>query len=111
MNSLLFALVYAALLAIALGMKAHHTTLRGTAPLPSVLRRWRLAGGMLLALALTLEVVRDGTSLGLVTWCAATTLAGMLITLGLARVPRWIWAPATVALLASGVEAMAGWAS
>jgi hypothetical protein len=108
MTWLALTLDYAALLAFALGMDAHHRAILGRGPSPDRRRAWKCAGGALLALALAASVWAHGIGVGVVLWFAGWAACGLLLTLLLERCPRLCALPAFACLLAAASAAANG---
>ena len=99
------ALTYAGLAVFALGMEAHHRAVFARAPGARLRSGARMAGGVLLVLALVASVVAVGAGLGAVEWMIGLSASGFALTLVLAFRPRW-WAWPVPILLT-----VAGWAA
>lgn len=74
-------LIVGGMACIAAGMPCHHEMLGRKAPAAARLRHWRLAGGLLLAMALPPCGTIAGVGIGIVLWSGLLT-AGVLAVAG-----------------------------
>ncbi|WLH41952.1 DUF3325 domain-containing protein [Pseudomonas sp. FP2254] len=98
---------YAGFTALCLATDRHHGELLRSKPSPARRLGLRVAGGLLLTLAIGPAVWVSGWAQGLVEWCAVLMLSALLLVLLLPYRPRLALSLAGVGLLASPVAAFA----
>ncbi|WLI07869.1 MULTISPECIES: DUF3325 domain-containing protein [Pseudomonas] len=98
---------YAGFTALCLTTDRHHGELLHSKPTPRRRLGLRVAGGLLLALAIGPAVSATGWAQGLVEWCAVLMLSALLLVLLLPYRPRLALILAGVGLLTSPVVAFA----
>ena len=98
---------YAGFTALCLATDRHHGELLRSKPSPARRLGLRVAGGLLLTLAIGPAVWVSGWAQGLVEWCAVLMLSALLLVLLLPYRPRLALILAGVGLLASPVAAFA----
>ncbi|WP_095183910.1 DUF3325 domain-containing protein [Pseudomonas sp. Irchel 3H9] len=98
---------YAGFTALCLSTDRHHGELLHSKPSPRRRLGLRVAGGLLLAVAIWPAVSVAGWGLGLVEWCAVLMLSALLLVLLLPYRPRLALILAGAGLLASPVAAFA----
>jgi uncharacterized membrane protein YccC len=98
---------YAGFTALCLSTDRHHGELLHSKPSPRRRLGLRVAGGLLLAVAIWPAVRVAGWGLGLVEWCAVLMLSALLLVLLLPYRPRLALILAGAGLLASPVAAFA----
>ncbi|MCX4066004.1 DUF3325 domain-containing protein [Pseudomonas sp. S1Bt30] len=98
---------YAGFTALCLATDRHHGELLRSKPSPARRLGLRVAGGLLLTLAIGPAVWLSGWAQGLVEWCAVLMLSALLLVLLLPYRPRLALILAGVGLLASPVAAFA----
>lgn len=98
---------YSGFVALCLSTDRHHGELLHSKPSPRRRLGLRVAGWLLLTLAIWPAVAATGWSQGLVEWCAVLMLSALLLVLLLPYRPRLALMLAGVGLLASPVAAFA----
>ncbi|MBA1293552.1 DUF3325 domain-containing protein [Pseudomonas lurida] len=98
---------YAGFTALCLATDRHHGELLRSKPSPARRLGLRVAGGLLLTLAIGPAVWLSGWAQGLVEWCAVLMLSALLLVLLLPYRPRLALILAGAGLLASPVAAFA----
>jgi hypothetical protein len=102
-----FALSYAGLSGLCLGMHRHHRQVLQRSGSTATLRALRASGWILLALSLMACVRGWGAATGIVMWLGLLSASSMLIVLLLPYAPR-VFARCAAAAIPVGVLSMAG---
>lgn len=100
------ALCWAGMLALCLAMDRHYEQVVGRREVPrGQLVACRIAGGLVLAIALRVCVVGWGASVGVVAWCGFLTIGALAVALLLPAIPRL----GALAASLAGVAAVLVW--
>jgi hypothetical protein len=83
----------------------HHRTIFGRVPEPVRVRRFRIAGSVLLLAALIAVSAALGWKVGLMAWIAMLSVSAFAVTQFLTYAPRFTLAPAGALLLSAVLAA------
>lgn len=100
---LMFALALLGFCGLSLSLSRHHADALGDYPAPVVERRWRWAGGLLVALSLAIPLLRADYGVAFVEWFGFATVAALIVVGLLTWRPKrlpWLAVPASVAVMA-----------